>query len=80
MDMNIWRIGTTPRASTVRAPHQLVFLAKSANCDYCRIVCHTHAKTKFRCPACNLTFCFTRDKSDCRKWHSEECDHYRGYS
>jgi hypothetical protein len=37
-------------------------------------------KTQFTCKACNLNFCFSKDKNDFKIWHSRQCDHYRGYT
>lgn len=62
---------------TVRAPHQLRIVAKGEICDYCRIVRKVSRKTRYRCDACKLNFCFNRRRNDFRNWHSPRFDHLR---
>ena len=80
MDENVWQSPRLNKSDTVRAHHQLEFSKKLSYCDYCRIVGNKKVKTRYRCAACNLSFCFRKEWNDFKIWHSEECDHYRGYS
>ena len=73
-------VGVVGQSGTIRAPHQLDFLDKSEFCDYCRIVERKNIKTKFICSACNLNFCFKKDRNHFRIWHSNKCDLYCGYT
>lgn len=66
--------------STIRAPHQLDILETKGDCIYCRIVRHKLEKSKYFCSKCKLYFCFSAKVNHFKKWHSECCDHFRGYT
>ena len=65
---------------TARVPHQLEIRRKKGNCIYYRIVRQKLQKNKYFCVKCKLYFCFSINSNHFRKWHSECCDHYRGYT
>lgn len=79
MDRTLWKTPNSSKSS-VRAPHQLEFSSKPGFCDYCRIASSKKVKTKYTCKVCNLNFCFTKERNHFKIWHSEKCDHYRGYT
>ena len=65
---------------TVRAPHQLEIHAKKGDCIFCHVVKKKQQKTKFYCIKCKFYFCFSTNANHFKKWHSECCDHFRGYT
>ena len=84
MDEHVWKssgVAWSSRKCSVRAYHQLEIKKKPGYCDFCRIVSGKWVKTKYyTCKACNLDFCFSSSQNYFKIWHSEKCDHYRGYT